>query len=100
MPFKDISYQELWRPICSAERNHLWGIFGRGLYEEQLCEIILNLGLWFRRRCWLKFLIWSSGGPPVQWSRTICANVEEGIMENIHVKLCEIRTNGPGADVV
>ena len=24
MSFKDISYLELWRPFCSAERNHLW----------------------------------------------------------------------------
>ena len=23
--------------------------FGRGYYEEQFCEIILNLGQWFRR---------------------------------------------------
>ena len=23
MSFKDISYLELWRPFCSAERNHL-----------------------------------------------------------------------------
>ena len=27
---------------------------GRGYYEEQFCEIILNLGQWFRRRCCLK----------------------------------------------
>ena len=29
MPFKDISYLELWWPSCLAERNHL-GNFGRG----------------------------------------------------------------------
>ena len=40
--FKDISYLELWRLFCSAERNHLCN-FGRGYSEEQLCEIILNL---------------------------------------------------------
>ena len=28
--------------------------FGREYYEEQLCEIILNLGQWFRNRCCLK----------------------------------------------
>ena len=31
--------------------------------------------------------IWSSGGPHVRWSRTIYANLVEGIMRNIHVKL-------------
>ena len=29
-----------------------------------------------------RFLIWSSGSPPVQWSRTICAILKEGIMTN------------------
>ena len=33
------------------------------------------------------FLIWSSGGPIVQWSRTICANLVEGIMTINSVKL-------------
>ena len=40
------------------------------------------------------FLIWSSGGPPVQWSGTIYVILKEGIMWNIHVKLYEIRTSG------
>ena len=53
MPVKDISYLELWRPSCSVERNHLC-FFGRKCYEEQFCEIILNLDQWFRRRCHLK----------------------------------------------
>ena len=53
MPFKGISYLELWLPFCSAERNHLCK-FGRGHYEEQFCKIILNLDQWFRRRCRLK----------------------------------------------
>ena len=34
------------------ERNHLDN-FGRVPYEEHLCEVILNLGQWFRR-CYLK----------------------------------------------
>ena len=50
MPFKGISYLELWQSFCSAERNHLCN-FGKGYYEEQSCEIILNLGQWFRRCC-------------------------------------------------
>ena len=53
MPFKDISYLELLQPFCSAEQNHLCN-FGRECYEEQVCEIILNLGQWFRRRCSFK----------------------------------------------
>ena len=27
MSFKDISYQELWGPSCSVERNHLCNLF-------------------------------------------------------------------------
>ena len=42
MRFKGISYLELWQPFCSAERNQLCN-FSRGYYEEQFCEIILNL---------------------------------------------------------
>ena len=53
MLFKGISYLKFWQPFPSAERNHLCN-FGRGYYEEQFCEIILNLGQWFRRRCCLK----------------------------------------------
>ena len=47
-----------------------------------------------------RFLIMSSGGRLVQWSETIYAILKEGIMENIHVKLCEIRTRGSGGDIV
>ena len=47
-----------------------------------------------------RFLIWSSGGPPVRWSRTINAILKEGILGNIHVKLYEIRSSGSGGDVV
>ena len=47
-----------------------------------------------------RFLVWSSGSPPVPWSRTICAILEEGIMGNIHVKLYEIWTTGLGGDVI
>ena len=83
--FNDISYLDLWRPICSAEQNHLCN-FGKGHYEEQFCEIILNLDKCFRRCHFKIFLIWSSGSPPVRWSRTICAILKEGFMGNIHVK--------------
>ena len=53
MPFKGISYLELWQPFCSAEWNHLYN-FGRGYYSEQFCEIIFNLGQWFKRICSFK----------------------------------------------
>ena len=51
MPLKGFSYLELWQPFCSVERNHLCN-FGRGYYENQFGEIILNSGQWFR--CCLK----------------------------------------------
>ena len=53
MSFKNISYLELWQPFCSAECNHFCK-FSSGYYKEQFCEIILNLGRRFRRRCRLK----------------------------------------------
>ena len=76
MSFKYISYLELWWPFCSAEQNHLCN-FGRGHYEEQFCEIILT-GLVVQM--FKRFLMWSTGGPPVQWSGTIYAILKEGIM--------------------
>ena len=48
MLIKDFPYLDLWQPFYSAERNHLCN-FGRGCYEIQFCEIILNLGQWFKR---------------------------------------------------
>ena len=50
MPFKGISYHELWQPFCSTKCNDLCN-FGRGYQEEQFCEIILSLSQWFRRCC-------------------------------------------------
>ena len=98
MHVNGISYLELWRPFSSAEGNHLCN-FGSGYQEEQFCEIILNLNQWFRR-CLLKiFLIWSSGGPLVQRSRTICAILVEGIIRNNSVNLFQIWASGSG-DVV
>ena len=37
-----------------------------------------------------RFIIWSSGSPPVQLRGTIHAILKEGIMGNIHVKLYDI----------
>ena len=87
MPFNDFSYLILRRPFCSEEQNHLCN-YGRGCYKEQFCEIILNMDQWFRRSCLLRiFLIWSSGGPFVQRSGTICAISVEIIKRNISKKL-------------
>ena len=100
MHFKDISYLELLRPFCSAERNHSCN-FGRRNHEELFYEIILNLDQLFKRSCRLKiFLIWSSGGPFVQWSRTICAILVEGILRINSVKLFLIWASGSGGNVV
>ena len=85
MSLNDISYPELWQPLCSVEWDHLCN-FSRWHHEKQFCEIILNLDQWFR--CPLKiFLIWSSGGPFLKLSGTICAILVEGIMWNNFVKL-------------
>ena len=46
-----------------------------------------------------RFLIWSSGSLPVQWSIIIYVILKEGILGNIHVKLYEIWTSGSGGDV-
>ena len=54
--FKDISYLELWPPFCSVEWNRLC-IFDRGYYEEQVCEIIINLEQWLRRKYNLKIFL-------------------------------------------
>ena len=47
-----------------------------------------------------RFLIWSSGGPSVPWSKTIYAILKEGITGNNHVRLNEIWTRGLAVDVV
>ena len=48
MPFKDISYLQLWLPFCLLELNHL-GNLGRGHLEEHFCVIILNLDQWVKK---------------------------------------------------
>ena len=56
MPFKCIFLSGALAALCSTECNHLCN-FGRGYYEEQFCELILNLGLWIRRRCCLEYFL-------------------------------------------
>ena len=83
MLFKDISYLELWRPFCSAERNHLCN-FSREYYEEQFCEIVLNLDQWFIRKCHFKIVrIRSAGGFFVQQGGTIWPMVQKMSFKDI-----------------
>ena len=57
MLFRDMSYLELWQPLCSVEWNHLCN-FSTVHHEEQVYEIILNSDKWTRKKCLLKtFLI-------------------------------------------
>ena len=91
MPFK--GYLELWQPFCSAERNHLCNL-GREYYEEQLCEIILNLDQWFRRCCLKDFLSGTLAALLINRWEPFMQILKEGIMGNIHVKLYDIWTSG------
>ena len=92
MSLKDISYLELWQPLCSVEWNHLQH-FGRMHHGEILCEIVLNLDQWFSRICRLKiFLIWSSDCPLVHQSGTICAILGNGNYED---QFCDFFQLGP-----
>ena len=53
MSFKAISYLSLWWPLLQRSGT-ICAILEEGIMqEEQFCEIILNLGQWFRR-CHLK----------------------------------------------
>ena len=78
MSLEDISYLELWWPFYTAQLNHLCN-FGRGYYEVQFCEIILNLDQWFRR--WpLEDISYLELWPPFcSANRTICAIFLEGL---------------------
>ena len=43
MLFKDISYLELWRPLCSVEQNQFFNCT-RAHFENNICEIIFEFG--------------------------------------------------------
>ena len=47
-----------------------------------------------------RVFIWSSGSPPVQWSRTIYAIFVKRLMRNISMKLFGIWTSGSEEEVV
>ena len=68
---------ELWQPFCSAEQNHLCN-FGRGCYEEHILWNYFKFGPMVQEMSFKRFLIWSSGSPPVRWSRTIHAILKKG----------------------
>ena len=99
MSLKDMSYPELWQPLGWVEWNNLCN-FGRSYHEEHLCETMLNLDQWFRRRYRLKiFLIWCSGDPFVQWREPF---VQFG-RGHYEVQFCEFILNfasGSTGDVV
>ena len=88
MSFKIIYYLELWLPFRSVEQSYLCN-FGRGQYEEQFCEFILNSGQWFSKRCGLKdfyFLeLWRPSWSVEQAEPSF--SFERVFMGNIHVKL-------------
>ena len=57
MSFYGVCYFELWRPCCSAERNH-FNNFSRGSSKKHFCEIILKSANWpWRRGCLKSFPI-------------------------------------------
>ena len=88
MLFKDISYLELWWPFCSAERNNLCLChFGRGYPEEQFYNKYFEFGPVVQEEITFeRFLIWSSGSHPVQWSRTIYAFFVKSSVRNNSVR--------------
>ena len=79
--FIDISYLELWQPLCSVDLNHLCN-FGRRHHEEIFCEIIFNLDQWFSRECSLKVFISGARAALFQWSVTICEILVDGMRNN------------------
>ena len=59
--------------------------FGRGHHEEQLCEIILNLDQWFRRRALKDFLSRALAALVFSGVEPFMQFFVEGIKGNIHV---------------
>ena len=55
MSLKGFFYFKLWRPFCSAKRNH-FNNFGRESLKERFCEIVLKSSHW-PRRCRLKVFL-------------------------------------------
>ena len=54
MSIKDISYLQVWQPLCSVDWNHLYN-FRRRHHEEQSSEINFELVISSKISCELKF---------------------------------------------
>ena len=61
----------------------------RGYYEEQFCEIILNLDQWFWRKCLLKMFLYGAL-VALLFSRINLCNFGRGYQEE---QFCEINLN-------
>ena len=59
------------------------GNFGRGPYEEYECEILLNLGQQFKKRCPIKNFLFFALAAIMFRSGTVGAILVESIMRNI-----------------
>ena len=57
MSFKIISYLVLWWPLLQRSGTICAFLVEDIMQEEQFCEIILILDLWFRRRCHFKYFL-------------------------------------------
>ena len=58
-----------------------------GIMRNNSSNIFFEFGPVTQEMSFKRFIIWSSGSPPVWWSGTIYALWKEGIIGKIHVKL-------------
>ena len=66
----------------------IWAIFVEGIKRNYSVKSFFEFEYMVQEEMSFKILlIWSSGDPPVQWSRTIYLILKAGIIGNIHVKL-------------
>ena len=68
--------------------------FGKVHYEQQFCEIIMNLGQWFRRRCRSKDFLSGPLAVLLFGAAKPFTNFERMHLGNIHVKLYGILNSG------
>ena len=74
--------------------------FGKGIPEEQFCESILNLDLWYKRRCCLKdFLSGALAALVFSGAELFMQFFVKDIMRNKSVKLFYIWGSGSGVVV-
>ena len=82
IPFKCTSYLELWQPFVRRSVT-ICAILVEGIKRNN-SVIFFEFGSMVQDMSFKRFLIWSSGDPPVKWSGTFFAILKEGIMGNIH----------------